>query len=116
MHFGQQSIAHLNDAPQQKDMRTHLKTKFPADHVGNVFKAGIRGIYLQQYFGDVFCLCPKIFVQKILIGVQKDLNLVHAYLEEQRGKQHAVNIIKQGEMNIRISTLLLVKLIKSYLF
>ncbi|EPB80996.1 hypothetical protein HMPREF1544_12310 [Mucor circinelloides 1006PhL] len=60
---------------------------------------GERAFYLHGYFGDVFYLCPKVFIQQVLIDGHKEWNLTKAYLEKQRGEKHVFIEIEQEKVD-----------------
>lgn len=88
LNFGETTSTLVN--AEKKELRIHIKRLSPANHADDTFKAGDRAVYLHDYFGDVFFLCPKVFIQQASIGSHREWHLVHAYLEKQRGKKHVL--------------------------
>ncbi|CAO0793340.1 unnamed protein product [Mucor circinelloides] len=80
-------------------LKQELKTEFRrsmknTETVDLMFKAVPRAIYLGEYFGEAFLLCPRFFIKEILFGSHKQWGAIEAFLEKQRGKPHVFEDMK----------------------
>lgn len=66
------SLHHLNQHQkyylQQQLKEAFTKNRQNSDVVDKQFKAAVRVIYLYEYFGEAFILCPRFFTKKFLVG------------------------------------------------